>query len=123
MRYRVLDSLREISELRGTIRLGELINRLNQEKDDDTVLKVSRVFRGRYALQILDNHTDRYNGVKVSVVITSSEGSVPANANTQFYVVCVFCRNNEARYGFNHWDLADNNGVTYSQLEKECRQK
>jgi hypothetical protein len=122
MRYRVLDGLREISESRGTIRLGELINRLNQEKDDDTVLKVSRVFNGRYALEILDNHTDRYGGTKVSVVITSSDGNAPVNANTQFYVVCVFCRNNDVRYGFNHWDLADNNGVTYSQLEKEYRQ-
>lgn len=121
MRYKILEELREISKARETIRLGELIKRLNQARDDYTVLDVSRAFRTseRYSLEILDHNVDRYDAVKVKIVILASEGNVPINANTQFYVVCVFCRHNDRRYGFDNWSLEDDNGVTYNQLENE----
>lgn len=121
MRYKILKELRELSEARETIRLGELIKRLNQERDDYTVLDVSRAYRTseRYILEILDHNVDRYDAVKVKIVILASEGNVPINANTQFYVVYVFCRHDDRKYGFDNWGLEDSNGVTYSQLENE----
>lgn len=118
MRYKVLDELREISETRETIRLNELLRRLNKAKGKDTQVKIVRMFRGSCLVQILDETSNR---IKVSITIVSSDYYCPINDNTKFYIVRVSCKDdadNEERYGFDNWYLEDDKGVTYKDIDR-----
>ena len=116
MRYAILKDLKEISERRATINFGQLVESLNQVKDRDNTLSVKRIFDNRYGIEIKDDHIDRYNGTKVSVVVTGVNRDICLDSDV--YIVCVFCRNNDTKYGFNHWNMADENGITYHDIDE-----
>lgn len=119
MRYKVLDELRELSEARETIRLGELTRKLNQAKGKDTELKIIRIFRGCHIVKIMDT-VNIYSGTNVLITIVSADYHGAIDNNTRFYVVRVLCKDdkdNEEKYGFNNWFLADDNGVTYKEID------
>lgn len=118
MKYAILKDLKEISERRDTVKLGQLVESLNQAKDSDNTLLVERIFNNRYSIEIKDNHIKRYDGSKVSVVVIGADRNICLDDSSDVYVVCVFCRNNDTKYGFNHWNIADENGITYHDIDE-----
>lgn len=116
MRYKILKDLKGISERREAIKLGELLRRLNQEKDEDNSLEVKRIFGTRYSVVIKDSHADRYEGTKVDIVIIGTHRKTTLDDDSDFYIVACFCRNS-SRYDFSHWHTEDDNGITYSAID------
>ena len=62
MKYAILKDLKEISERRDTVKLGQLVESLNQAKDSDNTLLVERISNNRYSIEIKDNHIN-WDGV------------------------------------------------------------